>query len=76
MPKADEELKQQAVVLMPNGKLMEDQKVLERILNRLCGLNRFQTLTQRTLRLNLRVSLLEHALLGLASAQESLLSLA
>ena len=30
-----------ATVLMPNGKLKEDQKVLERILNRLCGLNRF-----------------------------------
>ena len=58
--------------MIPNGNVISEQEKIERILNRLTGLNRFQTLHQRTQRLNLRTDFLEQALLGLAKAQETL----
>jgi len=48
---------------------------MERIINRLTGLNRFQTLSQSTIRMNLRIAFLENALLGIASSQKTLSTL-
>lgn len=62
-------------MLLPNINFSHDLPNIERILNRLCGLNRFQNLAQRMVRMSLRVSFLEHALLGLAQALESLLGI-
>ena len=59
-------------VLIPNSNIISDLEKVERFLNRLTGLNRFQNLAQRTLRMNLRISFLERALVGLAEAQEAL----
>ena len=59
-------------ILIPNNNIISDLEKVERFLNRLTGLNRFQNLAQRTLRMNLRISFLERALVGLAEAQEAL----
>jgi len=70
-PKAQKDQTQEAP-LVPNYEVLDDVAHYERLLNRLTGLNRFQSLKQRTQRMSLRVCFLEKALLGLADAQEKL----
>ena len=69
------ELKAEVLPLLPNSNLLSDWEKMERIVNRLTGLNRFQNLAQRTLRMHLRVSFLEQALVGLAKHLQSLKTL-
>lgn len=57
------------VILEPNYSMSTIFADIERLLNRLTGLNRFQSTQERALRMALRISFLERALLNLAEVQ-------
>mmetsp|Transcript_37417 Transcript_37417/g.45588 ORF Transcript_37417/g.45588 Transcript_37417/m.45588 type:complete len:160 (-) Transcript_37417:1127-1606(-) len=61
--------------LEPNLNMSKEFADVERLLNRLTGINRFQSVEERGLRMALRVSFLDRALTGLAEAEQRLSSL-
>jgi len=58
--------------LVPNTRMFSNLSEIDRLLNNLTGVNRFQTLKQRAQRMFLRICFINKALVDLKGAEDSL----